>query len=266
MSEVNQVPDSSGPSELVPDANQTEALEQVTATDGNPQEEQEEAKPAKTFSQEEVDALIAKRLAKEARKQGRIEAEAAALREQLQKLTPPEPRRSDFGSDEEHEVARIQHAIEEKARQLAADQVKQLTEQQKQQTAVQTFWTKADEVAERFADFEQVVTDPNFVQLSGHVYEFVMESDVGPELAYHLGKNKAKATQIREMPPIQAARALLQLEQELKTKPKARPSNAPEPINPVGNRGRATSSALPSDSDDIETWMRKERARTQRNS
>lgn len=265
MSEVNQVPDSSGPSELVPDANQTEALEQVTATDGNPQEEQEEAKPAKTFSQEEVDALIAKRLAKEARKQGRIEAEAAALREQLQKLTPPEPRRSDFGSDEEHEAARIQHAIEEKARQLAADQVKQLTEQQKQQAAVQTFWTRADEVAERFPDFEKAVTDPTF-EFHGDVYEFAMDSEIGPELAYHLSKNRQKLAAIHAMPSIKAARALLDLEAELKAKPKARPSNAPEPINPVGNRGRATSSALPSDSDDIETWMRKERARTQRNS
>jgi hypothetical protein len=29
----------------------------------------------------------------------------------------------------------------------------------------------------------------------------------------------------------------------------------------VGNRGRASSSSLPSDDDDIETWMRKERSR-----
>jgi hypothetical protein len=264
MSEVNQVPDSSGPAELVTAANQTEAVEQVTATEGDTQQEQEEAKPAKTFSQEEVDALIAKRIAKEARKQGRIEAEAAALREQLQKLTPPEPKRDAFATDEEHEQARIQHAIREEARKLAAEQVKQLSEQQKQQTAVQSFWSKADEVGERFPDFEQAVTDPTFVQLSGHIYEFVMDSDIGPELAYHLSKNRQKAVAIHGMSPIQAARALMTLESEIKSKPKAKPSNAPEPINPVGNRGRATASALPSDTDDIDTWMRKERARTQR--
>lgn len=261
--ELSEVPGSSGPTELVPVVNQTEAVEQVTATDGDTQQEQEEAKPAKTFSQEEVDALIAKRLAKEARKQGRIEAEAASLREQLQKLAPPEPKRGDFASDEEHEQARIQHAIKEEARKLAAEQVKQLAEQQKQQSAVSTFWSKADEVVERFPDFEQAVTDPTFA-FSGDVYEFAMDSEIGPELAYHLSKNRQKLAAIHAMPSIKAARALLDLEAELKAKPKARPSNAPEPINPVGNRGRATSSALPSDSDDIETWMRKERARTQR--
>lgn len=258
--DLNEIPGLPGSAELVPAENKTEVLEQVTATEGD-DPEQQDAKPAKTFSQEEVDAVIAKRLAKEARKQGRLEAELEAARSQLQKLAPPAPKRDEFATDEEHQQAQIQHAIQEEARKLAAQEVKKLTEQDKQQKAVSSFWERADDVVERFPDFETAVTDPGFVQLSGHVYEFVMDSEIGPEMAYHLSKNRAKATAIREMSPIQAARALLTLESELKAKPKARPSNAPEPINPVGNRGRATASALPSDDDDIDTWMRKEQAR-----
>jgi len=64
------------------------------------------------------------------------------------------------------------------------------------------------------------------------------------------------------MSAIGAAVELSKLERELAT-PKARPSNAPEPITPVGTRGRASTSNLPSDDDDIDTWMKKERKRTQ---
>jgi hypothetical protein len=66
------------------------------------------------------------------------------------------------------------------------------------------------------------------------------------------------------MSPVKAARELARLEAELASKPKAQPSKAPEPIRPVGSRGAGSSSSLPSDDDDIATWMRKERERTQR--
>lgn len=256
------------PTELAPVANQGEDnLSQVTATEGNgattqEQVEQQEAKPPKTFSQEEVDALIQKRLTKEARRSERLLAQKLAEIQQSQArpASKPEPKREDFADDEAHQRAQIEHVIEQRAQEKAAQLLQQTQQQQRQQSAVAQFWERADEVAERFPDFELVVTNPN-VPLNGPILEFVTESDVGPELAYHLAKNLSKARAIAGMTPIQAAKALLTLEGELKAKPKAQPSRAPDPINPVGNRGTASRSSDPSDKDDMDTWVRKERER-----
>lgn len=248
------------PTELVPVANHAEATEPLaTAAEGRADQQEQGEKPAKTFSQEEVDALIAKRLAKEARRSER--AMAAKLAEmQGQRGSVPEPRREDFANDEAHERARLEHLIEQRAAEKAERLAAERLEARERQSAASGFWSKVDEAADRFPDIEQVIADPT-LPMSQHMAEFVMSSDAGPELAYHLGKNRAKATAIAQMGPIQAARELMRLEADIKTQPKARPSNAPEPITPVGARGRASSGAMPSDDDDIDTWMRKEAAR-----
>jgi hypothetical protein len=91
--------------------------------------------------------------------------------------------------------------------------------------------------------------------------EFIAESDLGADVAYYLGKNPGKAHEISQLSTIRAARELGKIESELAARPKANPSKAPEPISPVGQRGKASVSSLPSDSDDIDTWMKKEQAR-----
>jgi hypothetical protein len=248
--------------ELVPVANPAEVTEpEVTATEGAPDQQEQDAKPAKTFSQEEVDALIAKRLAKEARRSEReIRQKLAEMQGQQ---TRPEPQREDFATDEAHERARLEHLIEQRAQERAERLAAERIEAQTRQSAASGFWSKVDEVSERLPDIEQAINDPT-LPMSQHMAEFVMSSEVGPEVAYHLAKNRAKAQSLAQMGPIQAARELMRIESEIRAKPHARPSNAPEPITPVGNRGRATASAMPSDDDDIETWMRKEQARLRR--
>ena len=122
----------------------------------------------------------------------------------------------------------------------------------------ESFDKKAEKVAERFPDFKEVVHNPT-LPINEAMAEFIAESDVGPEIAYHLGKDPDLAERIAGMSPIRAARELARIESEL-SQLKAKPSKAPEPISPVGNRGRVASSA-PADEDDIDTWMRKERER-----
>lgn len=248
------------PTELEPVANPVEAEpSQATAAEGEGDQTQEQVEqPKKTFSQEEVDALIQKRLTKEARRSERLMAQKLAEMEaKLKQPEKPEPKREDFADDEAHQRAKLQHLIQTEAEKLAAQRVQETLTKQQQQSAVQKFWERADEVADRFPDFQAAVTDPA-LPLSPAMADFAFESEVGPELVYHLSKNRGKATAIAQMGPIQAARALMTLESELKAKPKAQPSRAPDPINPVGNRGSASRSAMPSDDDDIDTWRQKE--------
>lgn len=187
---------------------------------------------------------------------------AVKLAELQAQPTKPEPQREDFANDEAHERARIEHLIEQRAQQRAEALANERMEAQTRKSVAGAFWSKVDEVSERLPDIEQAINDPS-LPMSQHMAEYVMSSDAGPEVAYHLAKNRAKAAAIAQMGPIQAARELMKLESEITSKPRPKPSEAPEPITPVGNRGRSASST-PSDEDDIDTWMRKERARAKR--
>lgn len=225
---------------------------QVTAAEGESGEKQEQAKDERKFTQAELDAAIQKRLRKETLRLQR------QFQETLTKSQPQkeEPKREAFADDEAFVTAQIEHLAEQRARQKLEERQKQ-----EQQERIRESWTqKAEKASEKYADFETVVANPA-LPINAVMVEYIAESDLGADVAYYLGKNPEKAADIAEMSPVKAARELARIEAELAARPKANPSKAPEPINPVSARSGSTATALPSDSDDIETWMRKERER-----
>jgi hypothetical protein len=235
------------------DANAVTDAPEATAADG--EVETKQAEPAKTFTQAEVDALVQKRLLKEERRvHRRVEQQ---LREEAQRSAQAvPPKREAFQDDEAYATAQVEHLVQQRAEKLAAERERQREVAQRHES----FQSKAEAVAERFPDFDEVVTNPT-LRINEAMAEYISDSDIGPELAYHLGKNPSKAASISALSPIKAARELARIESELASKPKPKASNAPEPITPVGVRGKATASNAPSDDDDMDTWMRKERAR-----
>lgn len=222
----------------------------VTAADGVVEPKQEEAAP-KTFTQAEVDALIQRRLVKEARRQARNAEQTARER-----VLANEPKRDDFRDDEAFSQAQIEHLAEKKA----AEKLAQREREEQRERSAEAFLEQSEKAQERYPDFQVVVGNPSLA-INENMVEFIADSDVGADLAYYLGKNPMKAAAIAQMSPVKAARELSRLEAEIASKPKATPSKAPEPITPVGTRGKASATALPSDEDDIDTWMRKERDR-----
>lgn len=224
-----------------------------TAPEGDV-ESKEQAKE-KVFTQSEVDALIQKRLLKEERRVHR-RIEAQQREQQMAQIAKVEPRRDDFRDDEAFADAQIQHLAVKKAEQILAEREQARAAEQR----TETFIEKAEKASERYPDFQTVVSNPA-LQINDHMAEFIAESETGADVAYYLGKNPLKASQIAKLSPVGAARELARIESELASKPKANPSNAPEPIKPVGIRGKPASSSLPSDDDDTATWMRKERER-----
>lgn len=231
--------------------------DEATAADGEVETKQQD-EPAKTFTQAEVDALVQKRLLKEERRvHRRIEQQ---MREsQQQQVRQQAPERQSFQDDEAYLRAHIEHLAEQKAAEkLAERQVRQEAERRSE-----SFLAKADKAAERYPDFQAVVSNPS-LPVNEAMAEFIAESDQGAEVAYFLGKNPGKAYEISQLSPVRAARELARIETDLAARPQARVSRAPEPITPVGSKGRASTSSLPSDEDDIATWMRKEQARIRR--
>ncbi len=235
--------------DLKPELNTPE----VTVTDEIVEKEQQE-EPVKTFTQAEVDAMVQKRLLKEERKNTRRLQEQRDA--EIQQSNLVEPRRTSFDNDDEFVQAQIEHLAEVKA----AEKLEQRQRATEIAQRTESFFEKAEKVVDRYPDFQTVVSNPD-LRINENMVEFIADSSLGAEVAYYLGKNPDKAAHIANLSPIKAARELTSIETELNAKPKPTPSKAPEPINPIGTKGRATTSALPSDDDDIDTWMKKERAR-----
>ena len=224
------------------------------ATAANGDVETKEQAPEKTFTQAEVDALIQKRLLKEERRVHR-RAEAQLREQQAARVAQVAPQRDEFRDDDEFAQAQIDHLAAKRAEQILKDR----EQAQRQEQRAETFMEQAEKASERFPDFQTVVSNPA-LQINDHMAEFIAESELGADVAYYLGKNPMKASQIAKLSAVGAARELGRIETELASKPKATPSNAPDPIRPVGTRGKSSTSTLPSDDDDIDTWMKKERA------
>lgn len=85
---------------------------------------------------------------------------------------------------------------------------------------------------ERFTDYDAVTRNPS-VPITPSMAEIIRDSEVGPDLAYHLGRNQAEAAKIAALPPTRQAVELGKLEARL-TAPKALPKQPPAPVDPVG--------------------------------
>lgn len=224
---------------------------EATAAAGDVEKPKQEEQPEKTFTQAELDAIVQKRLAKERRT---MERDIANRQREQATATPP--KREAFASEEEFSQAEIDHLAEVKARALVEERAKASAAEKQRETYLE----RAESVQERYPDFRLVVENPS-LPINGTMADFIEDSEHGPDVAYYLGKNPGKAHEIFNLPPVRAARELLRIETELAAKPKATPSKAPDPITPVGTRGKASSSSIPSDSDPIDVWMQKERER-----
>lgn len=130
------------------------------------------------------------------------------------------------------------------------------TTQRQQLERLESLKSKFDERAEKFRekhdDFDIVAFDES-LPVSTAMTEAILDSDLGPEIMYHLGNNPKESARIFKLSPYAAAREIGKLELQLKTTPK-RPSNAPDPINPVGSKEKVT---VDPDKLSVDEWMKR---------
>lgn len=89
-------------------------------------------------------------------------------------------------------------------------------------------------------DYDNVVGSSD-VPVRDHVRDALLESERGPELAYHLARNPEFAAQLNNMSEVRATLELGRLESQLDQAPAPKPvSKAPAPITPLttGATGR----------------------------
>jgi hypothetical protein len=238
----------------VPQEVQVSAPEQVvTATP-----ETAEASPdtVKTFTQEEVDAMIGKRLARERRTWERDRVKVASPAPQA--AAPAPVSQSQFES------------VEQYAEALAAQKAEQLLQQrelERQQTAIlESYHDREEQARDKYEDFETVAYNPS-LKITTVMAQTIQASDVGPDVAYYLGLNPKEADRISRLPPFLQAKEIGKIEAKVADSPPVKkPSNAPAPIQPVAassSRGPAYDTTDPRSLKTMSTseWIEAERQR-----
>jgi len=232
----------------VPEQEATAAPETVVETP--------EVEAPKTFSQEELDAAIGKRLAREQRKWERDQAQRAAETQIVK--APAATSVEQFENPEAYaEALAYQKAEELLARREAA----------KHQSQVLESYQEREEVArDKYDDFEQVAYNPK-LSITNVMAETIQSSDIGPELAYYLGSNPKDADRIARLTPFMQAKEIGKIEAKLAAEPPMkRTTSAPAPISPVNARSSGSPSHDTTDPRSIKTmtvsqWIDAERAR-----
>ena len=215
-----------------------------------------EAQPEspKSFSQEELDAAIGKRLAREQRKWEREARQAEAPKPVPVEHVKPEQ----FTTTEEY--------VEALTTSKAAQIVQQQQFAKQQQELLGNYHDKEEDARSKYEDFEQVAYNPK-LPITNVMAQTIQASDNGPDIAYYLGTNPKEADRISRLEPFLQAKEIGKLEAKMASEPVTKQtSRAPAPISPVTPRNGGSSSFDTTDARSIKTmttsqWIDAERQR-----
>ena len=226
----------------------TQGQEKDPPAEAETAEKPEQTEEEKSESQKRRDRRKAQldRLRQEA---AEARAEAEKVRERLEKVreraaqSDKPPKEGDFQDYNEYLVAlgayqasrqmdsRTIEEIEE-AQKAQEARIQQLRQQEQAEVA-QSWGEQVQEARQKYADFDRVAYS---APISDGVAQMIARSDMGADVAYHLGTNPDLARQLSAMHPIEAARELGRIEARLSLPKPNTVSSAPDPVTPVRPR------------------------------
>lgn len=242
--------------EKVEEQAQTEPVEAEAEKDETEEEPQTERKPKKggyTRKLERMEALIADLNAKLSEKEQPKAAEKAAE-------ANGRPVLDDYDNYDAYYEALTDWKVEQrlKSEKETAAQAELRKAQEKQ---VAEYRAKAAEFAKSTPDFEEVIEEAD-VAVTPALQQVLLESDMGPQIAYYLAKNPEEASKASKMGLIELSRlvgrieAKIELEASSKQQVVKKATNAPAPIRPVGNGKAATAKSITDPNLSYEDYVR----------
>ena len=191
------------------------APEQEATAAPEPELQQSDDVAVKVFTQEELDAIVSKRLAKAERKWAKMQTPVAPV-------TPPSL--DQFGTVDEYAEARAEQILQTRQQQARHSEI------------VSAYQDREEDARDKYEDFEQVAYNPN-LPITTVMAQTIQASEIGPEVAYYLGANPKEADRISRLEPMIQAKEIGRIEAKLVTDPPVKKStSAPSPISPVTAR------------------------------
>lgn len=182
------------------------------------------------------------------------EERAERLQREIDELKKPKsrpasdegkPKPEDFKTVEEYADALTDYKVEKKLKER--DEQRERDRQQNDAEQVKTtFANRVSQAMKDIPDYEEVTSQSDAV-VPPHMAQYIMESEMGPIMAYHFAKHPEVFDRIAKLSPIRAIAELGKVEISLEKKPEpkkeAEPirevSKAPSPITPI--EGKSTS-------------------------
>jgi hypothetical protein len=229
------------------EAVQTEPTEVVEERSEPEIEKEQEEKPKANPKLERRFSEITKQR-EEARKEAQqerqareaLEARLAALERQPAPQAPKvdeEPQPSQFNDAFEYAKALAEYTADQRIGEMRRQDA-EAKEAQERQKVIETWASKVQAAKASMPDFDDIVASSDVV-VNDDIRDAILESDVGPQILYHLAENDDVAKRIAGLSPKQALREIGKLEARFEVKetaPQSAPitrSKAPAPIQPL---------------------------------
>jgi len=230
--------------EATPEVEPTEVVEE--RSEPEIEKEQEEKPKANPKLERRFSEITKQR--EEARKEAQqerqareaLEARLAVLERQPAPQAPKvdeEPQPSQFNDAFEYAKALAEYTADQRIGEMRRQdaEAKEALERQK---VIETWASKVQAAKASMPDFDDIVASSDVV-VNDDIRDAILESDVGPQILYHLAENDDVAKRIAGLSPKQALREIGKLEARFEVKetaPQSAPitrSKAPAPIQPL---------------------------------
>ena len=185
----------------------------------------------------------------------KLETEIAAIRQQQQpqqaKSAEEKPQPSQFTDAFEYAEALADWSAEQALVRRDKEDLQRRADEA-QQKVISNWAQKVAAAKADIPDFDVMVASSG-VAVSDPIRDAILESDVGPQILYHLAKEDDLAKKIASMSPYAALREIGKLEAKFEKQPETKQSNpvgkskAPPPISPIRNAGGGNNAEIGSD-------------------
>jgi hypothetical protein len=224
------------PTEVVEERSEpeSEVIEQEEKPKANPKLERRFSEITKQREEARKEAQQ-ERSAREA-----LEARLAVLERQPAPQAPKvdeEPQPSQFNDAFEYAKALAEFTADKRIGEMRRQDA-EAKEAQERQKVIETWASKVQAAKASMPDFDDIVASSDVV-VNDDIRDAILESDVGPQILYHLAENDDVAKRIAGLSPKQALREIGKLEARFEVKetaPHSAPiarSKAPAPIQPL---------------------------------
>lgn len=182
-------------------------------------------------------------------------------------VAPVKPTLESSGYDEDkYQTAVIEYA-KQVARAEAAAALQEDRDRQAQAGKQSEFEKRQAEFAKSKPDYVEKVMENQSLPITQTMADVIRESDVGPQVAYHLAENPEIAASIAKLPPLVQAREIGRIEARIeaqKAAPAPKVSSAPPPSSKIEASDASVSVKTTDPASDKlsdEEWFRAEKKR-----
>jgi len=229
------------------------------AVEAQAESEPEAEDEAEVTDKPKQNPKLEKRFSELTKRAKQAEADKASLEARLQELESKQapkqadpiiekPQASQFNDAFEYAEALAEWSAEKALEQRDIQEQQRKVDEQRNEI-IKSWSQKIEKAKANLPDFDDMVASSN-VQVRDEVRDAILESDVGPEILYHLASDDDYANKLAQMPTNKALKELGKLEVQFerkeapieKSEPVAR-SKAPAPLKPI-TAGKGTSDVL----------------------